>query len=210
MRKIKKKNEIIKNYIYNNLKELSIMGITFIIGIIIGIILINNLKTEGKEEVKNYINGFINSTKENNEVDKYKSIKKTLKINIIIGIIIWISGTTLVGIPIVYGVIGYRGFCFGYTIASFIATLGFKNGILISITGIFLQNIIFIPSIILISSSGIKLYKSIIKEKNRQNIRSGIYKHSLISAIGLFGIFIASLVETFISSNFVTFFVKYI
>lgn len=92
-------------------------------------------------------------------------LKTDIKKDVLIGLILWIAGSTVVGIPIVHGIIGYRGFCFGYTIAAILAVIGAKQGILISIIGIFLQNIVFIPSIILIAVSGSKLYKKIIKIK---------------------------------------------
>lgn len=137
-------------------------------------------------------------------------MKEDTKKDLLLGIIIWIAGSTVIGIPIVYGIIGYRGFCFGYTIASFIAVLGAKQGILISIIGVFLQNIIFIPSIILIATSGMKLYKTTIKDKKRENIKLGICRHSIISIIGLAGIMISSFIEVCISTNLLTFFAKYI
>ena len=137
-------------------------------------------------------------------------LKEDMKNNLILGIIIWIAGSTVIGIPIVYGIVGYKGFCLGYTISSFIITLGTKDGIILSFMGLLMQNVIFIPSIILIASSGIKLYKSIIKDRKRDSIRVGIYKHSMISVLGLIGILLSSLLKVFISTNMLTFFIKYI
>lgn len=137
-------------------------------------------------------------------------LKEDMKNNLILGIIIWVAGSTVIGIPIVYGIVGYKGFCLGYTISSFIITLGTKDGTILSIMGLLMQNIIFIPSIILIASSGIKLYKSIIKDRKRDSIRVGIYKHSMISVLGLIGILLSSLLKVFISTNMLTFFIKYI
>ena len=34
-----------------------------------------------------------------------------------LAIILWFFGTTVIGLPIVFGIILYRGFCLGYTIA---------------------------------------------------------------------------------------------
>lgn len=76
--------------------------------------------------------------------------------------------------------------------------------------GVFLQNLIFIPSIILIAASGMKLYKTTIKDKKRENIKLGICKHSIISVVGLIGIILSSIVEVCISTNLLIFFAKYI
>lgn len=137
-------------------------------------------------------------------------IKNDLKQNLTIGLLIWLAGSTVVGIPIVYGIIGYRGFCFGYTLGSLIAVLGKGIGIKIAILGVFFQNLIFIPSIILIASSGMKLYKTIIKDRKKENIKIGIIKHSIISFFGIVGIFFSSAVEALISTNLLIWFSKFI
>ena len=174
------------------------------------LLLINNVKDEGKKEIITYVNTFISNIKQGNSIDKFNIVKTDIKKDVLIGLILWIAGSTVVGIPIVYGIIGYRGFCFGYTIAAILAVIGAKQGILISIIGIFLQNIVFIPSIILIAVSGSKLYKKIIKNKNRENIRLEICRHSIISSLGIIGIIISSFIEVFLSTNLLIFFAKYI
>ena len=167
-------------------------------------------KTSGKEEIKIYINEFVNSIKSENSIDRVNILKNDIKNDFILGIIIWIVGSTVVGIPVVYAIIGYRGFCFGYTIGAIIAVLGVQEGIIISIIGVFLQNIVFIPSIILIAASGMKLYKTVIKNKKKENIKLEICKHTIISAFGIIGIICSSFIETFISTNLLIFFAKYI
>ena len=210
MKKKNKREQLIYNYIEENIKEIIIISLIFIIGVVLGILLINNVKDEGKEEITSYVNTFVFNIKHGNSIDKFNVVKTDIKKDVLIGIILWVAGSTVVGIPIVYGIIAYRGFCFGYTIASIIAVIGVKNGILISIIGIFLQNIVFIPSIILIAVSGTKLYKKIIKNKKRENIKVEICKHSIISFLGILGIAISSFVEVFLSTNLLIFFSKYI
>lgn len=209
-RNIQRKNQIIIKYIQDNIKEITTIAIIFLIGIIFGIMLINNVKQEGKEELETYVSQFVENIKQENNLDTFKILKEDTKRDLLLGIIIWIAGSTVVGIPIVYGIIGYRGFCFGYTIGAFIAILGAKQGILISIIGVALQNLVFIPSIILIAASGMKLYKTTIKDKKRENIKLGICKHSIISVIGLIGIMLSSIIEVCISTNLLIFFAKYI
>lgn len=210
MKRINKKKQLIYTYIEENIKEIIIISLIFIIGVVFGILLINNVKDEGKKEIITYVNTFISNIKQGNSIDKFNIVKTDIKKDVLIGLILWIAGSTVVGIPVVYGIIGYRGFCFGYTIAAILAVIGAKQGIFISIIGIFLQNIVFIPSIILIAVSGSKLYKKIIKNKNRENIRLEICRHSIISSLGIIGIIISSFIEVFLSTNLLIFFAKYI
>ena len=157
MKKIRKVgiSKIIQNHIANNKKEYIIFTLIFIIGLFLGVMFINNCKTTQLDEIKQYFESFIEKLKETEKLDISKLLKNTLKENIILAISLWFFGTTVIGLPIVFGIILYRGFCLGYTISTVILTLGVKKGILFIFSSIFLQNIIFIPSILALGVSRI-------------------------------------------------------
>lgn len=101
--------------------------------------------------------------------------------NIGLAIVLWFFGTTVIGIPIVFGIILYKGFCLGYTIAAITSIMGIGKGIIFILTSLLLQNIIIIPSIIAIAVSGFKLYKSIVKDRNKENIKIEVLRHTIFS-----------------------------
>ena len=82
-------------------------------------------------------------------------LKSTLLENIILAVTLWFFGTTVIGIPIVFGIIMYRGFCLGYSIATIISVIGVGKGILFILITLVLQNILFIPALIAIGVSRI-------------------------------------------------------
>ena len=157
MKKIRKVgiSKIIQNHIANNKKEYIIFTLIFIIGLFLGVMFINNCKTTQLDEIKQYFESFIEKLKATEKLDISKLLKNTLKENIILAISLWFFGTTVIGLPIVFGIILYRGFCLGYTISTIILTLGVKKGVLFVFSSIFLQNIIFIPSILALGVSRI-------------------------------------------------------
>ena len=123
--------------------------------------------------------------------------------------LLWFSGTTIIGIPIVLGIILFRGFCLGYTIASCVFTLGrIKALIFIDIT-VLLQNIIFIPAIMILGVSSIKLYKSIVKDRRKENIKLSIIKHSIMSMIILITLIISSIIKIEVSYRLIVNLIKY-
>ena len=206
----KKKNEIctiIKNDILDNAKSYFIVAIIFIVGIFLGVMLIN--QTEDKSEIKNYINTYIDETKSLQNENYFKELQKDIKNNIILVILIWFAGTTIIGIPIVLGVILFRGFCLGYTIASCVFTLGRIKALIFIGISILLQNIIFIPALMILGVSSIKLYKSIIKDRRKENIKISIIKHSLISIIILISLIISSVVKIGISYRLIINLIKF-
>ena len=51
------------------------------------------------------------------------------------------------------------------------------------------------------SVSGLKLYKSIIKDRRRENVKIEIVRHTIFSILVLIMLIIASLIETYISTS---------
>lgn len=54
--------------------------------------------------------------------------------------------------------------------------------------------------------AGIKLYKHIMKEKNRNNVKLELIRHTIISIIVLIIMIVASFIEIYISTNLMLFF----
>mgnify|MGYP006069817063 FL=1 len=207
---MKNLKKVIQENIAKNIKIYTILVIIFILGLIIGIIVVNNAQDAQKAEINDYINTFINDLKNGAKIDYFKLLKTSFENNFFTVLILWFMSSTVIGIPIVYGEIGYKGFCLGYTISSVVATLGTGKGILSVITSMLLHNIIFIPCLLLLAVSGINLYKSIIRDRRKENIKIEIIRHTIFSLIILAVLLIASLIETYISSNLLISIVKYL
>ncbi len=200
----------IKEHVARNIRIYTILIIIFFVGLIIGIVVVNNSNETQRAEISEYINTFINDLKNGAKLDYFKLLKTSFGNNLITVIILWFMSSTVIGIPIVYGEIGYKGFCLGYTISSVVATLGTGKGILFVLTSMLLHNIIFIPCLLLLAVSGINLYKSIIKDRRKENIKIEIIRHTIFSLIMLAALLISSFVETYISSNLLISIVKYL
>lgn len=209
-KKRSKLKNIISTHIENNLKEYIIVSILFLLGIIAGIIFINHISESQRVQINEYINSFINLLKDNHTINEAALLKNSITKNILLSILIWFMGSTVIGILIVYLTICFRGFCLGYTISSIITTFGTWKGLLFLFTTIFLQNIIFIPCILSLAVSGMKLYKSIMKDKRRENIKFEIYRHTMFSGIITIFLIVSSLVEVYVSKNLLLLFIKYI
>lgn len=206
-RKIK---QTIVEHIANNRKEYIIIVLLFIIGIFLGVFFVNNMQESSKEEIQSYINNFIEKMKNLQNIDNMSLLKNSITQNIVFAVLIWFFGTTVIGLPIVFGLVLYRGFCLGYTVSSFIAILGIGKGIVFIFASLLFQSLLSIPAILGLAVSGFKLYKSIIRDKAKENIKLEIARHTIFSIIMIVILLIASIIEIFISTNLIKILAKYL
>ena len=201
--------KIIKEHVINNKKEYVIIFLIFVIGIFSGVFFINHLQETPKTEITNYLNQFIEKFKGLESINNIELLKNSIMQNIGLAIVIWFFGTTVIGIPIVFAIILYRGFCLGYTISLCITIMGLGKGISFVLVTLLLQNILLIPAILALAVSGIKLYKSIVKDKTKENVKIEILRHTVFSIIMLIMLAIASVIEIFMSTNILKMVIKY-
>lgn len=200
---------ILIEFIKNNIKEYMTITLIFLIGIFLGVMFVNNLEEERKTEIISYINTYIESFEKSEQASNIKLLQNNIKDNIILTLIIWFIGSTIIGIPIVFGIIAFRGFCLGYTISSITLVFGVAKGIAFTSIAIIMQNIIFIPGIISLGVSALKAYKSIYSDKRKENIKIEIVRHTVFSALVLLILIASAVVETQISTNLLRSMIKY-
>ena len=201
--------ETIKEHIINNHKEYIIVILLFIIGIFLGVLFVNNIQESQRVEIDGYFNNFIEKLKNTEDINQVELLKTSMGQNIMLAVVIWFFGTTVIGIPVVFGIVLYRGFCLGYTISVCISIMGLSKGIVFVLVTLLLQNIIFIPAVLALAVSGFKLYKSIVKDNRKENIKLEIVRHTIFSLIMTLVLIVESLIEIFLSTNLLRVIIKY-
>lgn len=201
--------EVIKEHIINNRKEYIVVILLFIIGIFLGVLFVNHVEEPQKTEITNYLSTFVEKMKNTDKIDKMELLKSSMGQNIVLAIVLWFFGTTVIGIPVVFGIVVYRGFCLGYTIATCITLMGLPQGLWFVLILLVLQNILWIPAMLALAVSGFKLYKSIVKDRNKENVKIEVVRHTIFSFIMLLVFMLSSIVEVFLSTNILKGLIKY-
>ena len=201
--------EMIKEHVSNNKKEYVIVALLFVIGIFLGVLFINHIQEGQKTEITEYFKAFIEKMKNMEELNSMDLLRNSMGQNIILAIVLWFFGTTVIGIPVVFGIVLYRGFCLGYTIAVCVTIMGLPQGLWFALILLLLQNILFIPAMLALAVSGFKLYKSIIKDRNKENIKVEVVRHTIFSFLMLLLLVVASVVEIFLSTTLLKALIKY-
>ena len=201
--------ELLEQHIVNNGREYFIVLLMFIIGIFAGVLFVNNMQNDQNMQVTSYLSNFIEKFKGIENLNSAEILKNSILQNVMLVFILWFFGTTVIGLPVVFGIVLYRGFCLGYTISTTIMVLGLSKGIAFILISLLLQNIIFIPAILAVAVSGFKLYKSIIKDRRKDNIKLEILRHTIFSIVMLVVLMLSSVIEVFISTNILKGVIKY-
>lgn len=207
---MKRRNSIIKTHIENNLREYAIASIIFIIGILFGVIFINNLNDTQNNEIGNYISTSIENLKESQDINQLLFIKETIKENLTFVTLLWLMGSTVIGLLLVYIIVAFKGFCLSYTISAIFHVLNNGKTIAMLVSTMLLKNIIVIPCTIALAVSGMKVYKSIMQDRRRENIKLEILRHTCFSTFILIVLILSSLIEVYLSQLILKCCVKYI
>lgn len=211
-RQNKKRNIIIDKaveFVKNNIKEYIIITLIFLIAIFLGVMFVNNLQEQQKIEIDSYVHTYVEAFKNTDSNSNIIILRNNIKDNIILTLIIWFIGSTIIGIPIVFAIIAFRGFCLGYTISAITVVFGISKGIMFIAIAIIMQNILFIPGIISLGVSSLKVYKSIYTDKRKENIKLEIVRHTIFSMVILLILVASAVVETEISTNLLKTCIKY-
>lgn len=200
-------NKYLKKHIEENYKSYFIFIIVFVLGMIIGIIALNNLNEEQKNSVSTYITNFIETSK-NSNIDYTALLKSTISKNfkfVLVTIIIDLSVFRLIASNLM---IGYKGFCLGYSISSIIAVIGIQRGLIFNLSLIFLSEIFYIPAIFYLNVSSLNLYKNL-RDGNYDSKKIEIIRYCIKVGISSVMMILSSLVETYINTNLFLSFLKF-
>lgn len=175
-----------------------------LIGIVLGSCTVYYMSDFNKVEIGTYFSEFL-SFLGTNKISYLQVLLRSIFNIAPIVLIIVLLGFTLIGCPVILFIDLVKGYILGFTFA-LLASILVGKGIILLALGIVIQQIIFIPCIIILSTvavknSIIKIKEGIGKErlKNSRINKNYMKVQSILSAILIIGIFI----ETYISPNLI-------
>lgn len=199
-------SEILKTYFKNNIILFIVLFSVLVIGIVIGSISVNLISDIQTRNILTFINGFLSSIN-NVNINSSAVFSVSLSNNLKVALILIISGLTVIGMPVIFVTLFFRGLSLGFTVGFFIREMGIK-GVIFSLLAILPQNIIIIPAIISIGVTGIMFSKAILKNKKHTNSYNYPYlllNYGILNFMFCISLLIASLIEGYISPTFIKF-----
>ena len=175
----------------------------FLVGIVLGSYTVYYMSDFNRVEITTYFNNFLEFLG-GNSVSYTSILVDSIKSILPMVVMIVLLGYTAVGTPIILMMDLAKGYVIGFTFSLIVSMLGSK-GIMLVLSGLMLQNLIFIPIIMLISVLAIR--HSVTKLKmgvSRDRVKLDVSK-AYLNFQGLLSLIIISgiLIETYISPNLI-------
>lgn len=175
-------------YFRENSSVLFLLLIVFVVGIISGALTATTLNTSQKNELFNYINGFLETKAMN--ITHGELFRQIFFNNATLILVLWFLGATIVGIPLIIGLVGFKGFTIGFTISFMLDIFCDIRGMLMIISSIIPQALIILPCITILSISALRLSLFLLKGVNQKkckhnDIKFRLFTHTLLSIIFL-------------------------
>lgn len=199
---------LVINHITSNINLYLTVLIIFIVGICIGITVVNQLPDANLQSINDYISNSVNALKNNVEFSSIDMLKTSLLKNILLVLIIWIFGLTFLGNILLYIITLIIGITFGYTISAIMTSFTFMQGTLFFITGMLLQNIISIPSLVFITVQGLISHRELMAKQS--NIKTIAAKYSIYAILVIVLLVMASFIEVYVSGKLIYSIAKYL
>lgn len=194
-----KMGNVISRYFHDNAPVFFLLIISFIIGIAAGALTVVAMDNNQKSELYSYVSGFFETQKSN--ISSLELFKQILINYLKLVLLLWFLGATVLGIPLIFGLIGFEGFTIGFTVAFIFNVFSDIKGIFIIASSILPQILIVIPFFIILGVSGLKFSFYLLKgeghkklAKNEVNFR--LVSHSVISLIAVFAAVLGAFIQS--------------
>ena len=179
-------------------KQFIIIFVICTVAFIIGVLLPSILNEENRKIIQTSLNSFFDTIK-NNQLKTNELLFKTLTSNIIIDLILWLLGISIIGIPIVIILLGYKSLSLGFTISSIISTYklnGVIKALIYIVPNIINLFIFFVISYYSISFS-LMLFNYLFREKE-YNKRIIVNRYLKLLVISIIILIFSSVIETYV------------
>lgn len=135
------------NSLRNSWPAYLIVSVVFAFGIITGAVGVEGLPLEQVQELNTYLAQFLQQAG-SIEVDHTGALRDVMYNYLVLILEIYLLGLTVIGIPVMLGIIFTRGFILGYCIA-FLTDQNSVQGLALACAAILPQNIILVPALLL-------------------------------------------------------------
>ncbi|KFZ39636.1 stage II sporulation protein M [Thermoactinomyces sp. Gus2-1] len=166
----------------------------FMMGVIFGAVLVNSLDPSQKEGLLHYLGYFFQGLKDETIAEPGVAFQHSLGDHLKTIGLMWILGLSVIGIPVLLVLLFLKGLVIGFTVGFLFSKLSWQ-GLWFAFVSIVPQNLLIIPSMIIITMAGIRFSITLIKNRLIHH-RGAIYPHFVSFSLLVTGMAVVMLVSS--------------
>lgn len=203
-----KLGEIVKGFFIRHLALYTALLILFAMGIGFGALATQSLSQAQRSDLSQYVTSVLATLAKNSPTLAHRSelawngltdsILKTTGLT-------WLLGLTVIGAPLVLGIVFLRGFVLGFTIGFIIEELYIK-GLILSLSSVLPHNLVAVPAVILAAGGALSFSASALKTLlglSKESIYGQFAATTTLAVISACLLALATVVEIYITPVFV-------
>ncbi len=196
---------IIREYLQENMGIYILTSLFFVLGVAFGAFAVRWLPPEVLKELQANFHLFAQIFESGEGLEHHRVLGDSLLQNFKHMLVVAFAGVFVVGFPVIFFMLGLRGFVLGFS-AGFLIEQASFNGILLTLLGIVPHNLILIPAFLIVAVTGITFSFNRFKTKyiHKNFISSGGQFKDYFHKIFVFCIVVVlgCLVEAYVSYFF--------
>ena len=117
----------------------------FMTGVFLGSLGAERMPGETKAQLTLYLDGLVDGIS-GQLPDRLVLLRESLERNLLLSLVLWFLGLTVIGVPVVLGLVLWRGFVLGFTVGFLVEQKSWQ-GMLATGLGILPHNLLFLPAL---------------------------------------------------------------
>lgn len=200
--------ELIWKYFYRHLPLYLALILLFATGLGFGAVATQKLSPVQRADLTNYLADVYASIAQNKGIHTSKGevFYQSLVDNVVKTTgLLFVLGLTVIGAPVILGVVFVRGFVLGFTVG-FLVQETMVNGLILSTTSILPHNLLVVPAILVSAAAALSFAATALKTLlglSKEGIYAQFASTAFLSLCSCLLLILAALVETYLTPIFI-------
>lgn len=194
--------QTMNQHLETNISIYTFTIVLFLMGIIFGAIVVNSLPYNVKQDLFVYLSRFFGELSSGKIAVPSAMFHESASHYLQYVGFMWLLGISIVGLPIIFILLFLKGIVVGFTVGFLVNQMGF-HGFLVSLTSVFPQNLIVIPTFIIVSTAAVgfsfKMIRQLLIKTKKDPLMPEFVKYTSIMFAIVLVLLIVSAYEAYLS-----------
>jgi stage II sporulation protein M len=130
------------------------VALLFLVGVVFGALAVKALPTEQKAELMDYLNLFLKDVAGRPSIPGSELVGQTVWANLKSIALIWLSGLTVIGLPLALILLFTKGFAGGFTVGFLVDEISWR-GLVVAAAAVLPQSLLTVPAVLLVGAGAV-------------------------------------------------------